>query len=160
MLRRPNLQATFDSKSETPAGTATPGTTTQATSSGSTTTAAAAKPAAQSTPTAASVFGPNPWLSNPQGQAPDGTRWSFNPQYFASAETAQTVANMLGGKVIQQNAILPGGPMAQSQPNQMVELANGKIVNPGLIAGFYTHGYPQSYIDRLIAMEVSGGPNS
>ena len=82
--------------------------------------------------------------------------------YFATPQTAQQVAAMLGGKVIQQNAILGdnSGSFSQSEANQMVELSNGRVINPGLVASFFTHGYPQSYIDRLIAAEVSGGSNA
>ena len=118
------------------------------------------QPATPAAPTAESVFGPNPWVENPEGQGPNGTKWSFNPQYFATLETAQKVAEMFGGKVVQQNSILPSGPMVQLQPNQLVELPNGRLINPGFIAGFYTHGYPQSYVDQLVAAEVAGGPDA
>ena len=55
-----------------------------------------------------------------------------------------------------QNAILTSGPITQSQPNFMVQLPNGSFINPGLVASFYTHGYPQSYIDRLLNNEFGG----
>ena len=44
-----------------------------------------------------------------------------------------------------------GGPFAQSQPNLMVQLPNGAQVNAGLVAQIYTHGYPQSTINQMIA---------
>jgi hypothetical protein len=106
-------------------------------------------------PTAESVFGPNPWVSNPTGQGPGGNVYSYNPYYFATPQTAAKVAQMVGGTVVQSNAFTPnGGPFAQTQPNQMVQLPDGRMINPGLVASFYTHGYPQSYIDQLIAKEV------
>ena len=109
-------------------------------------------------PTAQSVFGANPWLAAPAGQNPDGSTYSFNPMYFASVDTAEQVAALLGGKVVASNEITgDSGSFVQQQPNQMVQLSNGRTINAGLVASFFTHGYPQSYIDRLIAREVAGG---
>ena len=104
-------------------------------------------------PTAQSVFGASPWQSNPLGRNPNGTQFSYNPIYFASAATAAQVAQMLGGSVVQNNALAPS---AQEQPNYMVQMPDGRMINPGLVAAFYTHGYPQSYIDGLIASQISG----
>ena len=110
-----------------------------------------------SAPTAESVFGPTPWVANPTGMAPDGSSYGYNPMYFASAATAAKVAQMVGGKVVTSNQFTSAdGPFQQQQPNQMVELANGTLINPGLVAGFYTHGYPQSYIDFLVQNEIQG----
>jgi hypothetical protein len=110
-----------------------------------------------SAPTAESVFGPNPWVTNPTGTAPDGSSYGYNPMYFASAATAAKVAQMVGGKVVTSNQFTSAdGPFQQQQPNQMVQLANGTLINPGLVAGFYTHGYPQSYIDFLVQNEIQG----
>ncbi len=109
----------------------------------------------KSAPTAESVFGPTPWISNPTGQGPGGSIYNYNPYYFATPQTAAKVAQMVGGIVVQTCAFTPnGGPFAQTQANQMVQLPNGRMINPGLVASFYTHGYPQSYIDQLIATEV------
>ena len=114
-------------------------------------------PDPHSVPTLASVFGATPWLANPQGRDPNGNPFNFNPIYFASAETAAKVAQMTGGQVVTENAILTNGPITQSQPNYMVELPNGKLINPGLVASFYTHGYPQFYVDQMVAQEAAGG---
>ena len=106
---------------------------------------------------ASTRFGSNPWVTNPTGVGPTGV-YSFNPFYFASPETAAKVAQMVGGTVVQSSELtLSGGPFQQQQENQMVRLSNGRLINPGLVASFYTHGYPQSYIDRMIACEVQGG---
>ncbi len=114
-----------------------------------------AQPAAQnSAPTAQSVFGETPWLTNPTGIGPTGA-YSYNPIYFATPQTAAKVAQMVGGTVVSGNQFTSGGAFSQQQPNQMVELSDGRMINPGLVAAFYTHGYPQSYIDQLIAGEVS-----
>ena len=110
-----------------------------------------------SAPTAESVFGPTPWVANPTGMAPDGSSYGYNPMYFASAATAAKVAQMVGGKVVTSNQFTSAdGPFQQQQPNQMVQLANGTLINPGLVAGFYTHGYPQSFIDFLVQNEIQG----
>jgi len=63
---------------------------------------------------------------------------------------------MVGGTVVQSNELTssPGSHFMQQQPNQMVRLANGTVINPGLVATFYTHGYPQSMVDQMIANEV------
>lgn len=107
-----------------------------------------------SAPTAESVFGSSPWVANPTGMGPNGV-YSFNPFYFASPQTAAKVAALVGGTVVQSSQFTPsGGPFLQQQPNQMVRLADGRLINPGLVASFYTHGYPQSYIDQMIASEV------
>jgi hypothetical protein len=114
-------------------------------------------PAQNSAPTAQSVFGANPWLADPTGTAPDGSSYNYNPLYFATTDTAAQVAQMVGGTVVASDQLAPAGtPFVQQQPNQMVELANGTLINPGLVASFYTHGYPQSYIDVLVANEVGG----
>jgi hypothetical protein len=107
-----------------------------------------------SAPTAESVFGPNPWVANPTGMGPTGV-YSFNPIYFATPQTAAKVAQMVGGTVVAGNQITAGGAFAQQQPNQMVEMPDGRLINPGLVAAFYTHGYPQSYIDQLIAGTIN-----
>ncbi|HLI83837.1 MAG TPA: hypothetical protein VKV17_07950 [Bryobacteraceae bacterium] len=111
-----------------------------------------------SAPTPESVFGSSPWLANPIGTNPDGSQYSYNPWYFATPQAAAQVAQMLGGTVVSQNAITnPGSPFAQQQPNLMVQMPNGKLINAGLVASFYAHGYPQSYIDTLISNEINGG---
>jgi hypothetical protein len=62
---------------------------------------------------------------------------------------------MLGGKVVATNAITPFGPFTQNQPNQMVQLPNGKVLNAGIIASFYDRGYSQQYINMMVANEVN-----
>ena len=64
---------------------------------------------------------------------------------------------MVGGTVVAFNALggPSGNPFVQSQPNEMVQLSNGAMINPGLVASFYTHGYPQSMVDQMVANEVA-----
>jgi hypothetical protein len=105
-------------------------------------------------PTAESVFGPSPWVTNPTGIGPNGV-YSMNPFYFATPQTAAKVAEMVGGTVVQSSQFTPnGGPFLQQQANQMVQLADGRLINPGLVASYYNHGFPQSYVDSLVANEV------
>jgi hypothetical protein len=86
------------------------------------------------------------------GTGPNGITYSYNSYYFATPATAQVVANMLGGTVVSSNDLTTGpGPFEQSQPNLMVQLPNGALVNAGLVAQVYTHGYPQSTINQMIA---------
>ena len=134
------FQALFSGKSSNTPVSATPATNTGA-----------------AVPTVESVFGDHPWLDNPTGQYADGTTYGYNQQYFATPETAAIVAKMVGGTVVAKNTITtaPGSPFQQQQPNQMVQLKNGALINAGLVAGFYTHGYPQSMIDQMIANEVA-----
>jgi hypothetical protein len=125
------------------------------TSSSPAVTPAAAPAPALSTaaPTPESVFGASPWENNPQGLNPNGSQFSYNPIYFATASTAAQVARMLGGTVTQGDALAPN---AQEQPNYMVQMPDGRSINAGLVASFYSHGYPQSYVDGLMASEIDG----
>ena len=106
-------------------------------------------------PTAESLFGPNPWVSNAGGTGPNGD-YGYNRCYFATPATADKVAQMLGGTVVKADAITPYGPFKQNQPNLMVQMPNGKLINAGLVAGFYDHGYTQQAVDAMIASETSG----
>jgi hypothetical protein len=106
-------------------------------------------------PTAQSLFGSNPWSTTAGGTGPNGS-YSYNSYYFATPQTAAKVADMLGGKVVAADAITPYGPFQQSEPNQMVQMPDGRLINAGLVAGFYDHGYTQQTVDKMIAAEVSG----
>jgi hypothetical protein len=117
---------------------------------------ATAGTAAAATPTLDSVFGSQPFLADPGGTGPRGTSWNYNPIYFATQATAEKVASMIGGTVVEENAIVTGGPFKQTAPNEMIQLADGTTVNAGLIANFFNHGYPQSYINSLLANVKDG----
>jgi hypothetical protein len=127
-------------------------------------TTASATPAAVSTTPAdatddssGSPFGANPWLTDPTGSGP-GPVTNYNPIYFATAQTAQTVAQMTGGTVVSENEITSasGSPFQQNQPNLMVQLPNGGLINPGLVADLYTHGWNQAFENQQVANEVAG----
>lgn len=115
-----------------------------------------ATPPASPAPTPQSVFGDQVWVQHPTGVGPGGSSFNYNPIYFATQSTAQKVAALVGGTVIQTNTLASGGGFQQSTPNEMVQLPNGKLINPGLVADFFNHGYPDSYIQRMIQQEVQG----
>jgi hypothetical protein len=108
------------------------------------------------TPTVESVFGDNAFVTDPKpgGSGSNGLKYDYNPIYFATPLTASIVARALGGTVVAMNAITPFGPFIQNQPNLMVQMPDGKLINAGLIANWFSHGYPQSYIDQQIALEI------
>jgi hypothetical protein len=118
---------------------------------------AAAASTAPAAATGGSPFGANPWLTDPTESGP-GPVTNYNPIYFATAQTAQTVAQMTGGTVVSINQMTsaPGSPFQQNQPNLMVELPNGGLVNPGLVADIYTHGWNQAFENQQVASEVAG----
>jgi hypothetical protein len=108
-------------------------------------------------PTPESTFGASPWMANPVGKNPDGTLFGYNPWYFATPQAAAQVAQMLGGTVVASNEFTAAGsPFVQQQPNLMVQMPDGRKINAGLVASFYAHGYPQSYINTLIAAQING----
>jgi hypothetical protein len=55
-----------------------------------------------------------------------------------------------------ESRIVNGGPFSQQQPNEMVQLADGRLVNAGLVADFYRHGYTQAHINELLAGVING----
>jgi hypothetical protein len=156
----PSFTAVFASMA---AAAAEAGTTVASTVPGPGATAAPAAAAASTTPTAASngpagpLFGANPWLTDPTGSGP-GPVTNYNPVYFATPQTAQTVAQMVGGTVVSMDQITtaPGSPFQQDEPNLMVQLPNGGLINPGLVADIYTHGWNQAFVNQQVASEVAG----
>ncbi len=151
----PSFTAVF---AQIAAAAAAAGTTVASTAPGAVQPAAAASATTAANGPAGPLFGPNPWMTDPTGSNPDGTVTHYNPVYFATQQTAQTVAGMLGGQVVQsvQITTAPGSTFQQNQPNYMVQLPNGGLVNPGFIADFYAHGYSQPLINQQIANTVAG----
>jgi hypothetical protein len=100
--------------------------------------------------TAQAVFGPTPWLTNPTITTPAGT-FPDNPAYYATQATAQLVAEIVGGTAI------PVPPtMSQDQGNWMVLVPGNGVINPGLVAAFFSHGYPLSLLISMIQNEIAG----
>jgi hypothetical protein len=140
--------ATVASTAPAPASLTAPSTTPAAVST---------TPADASDDSNGSPFGANPWLTDPTGSGP-GPATNYNPIYFATAQTAQTVAQMTGGTVVSEDVFTsaPGSPFQQDQPNLMVQLPNGGLINPGLVADIYTHGWNQAFENQQVANEVAG----
>jgi hypothetical protein len=102
-------------------------------------------------PTMESVFGSHPYVENPTMALPDGTVASYNPMWFATRETAQKVADILGGTVVEKNAFTgDAGLVQQQQVNQMVQLPNGRLVNAGLVASYYDHGFNTTQLSEFM----------
>lgn len=110
----------------------------------------------KSVPTAQSMFGASPWVSDAGGNGPTGA-FNLNPMYFATQQTAQQVAAMVGGTVVSVDtfAQTPGNHFTQNEPNEMVQLPDGAMINAGLVAGFFTHGYQASMVQQMIQNEVT-----
>lgn len=106
--------------------------------------------------TAESLFGTDIFLQNPGGHGPNGTQWGYNPAYFATRHTADIVAQMLGGTVVERNDICSSGAgsMVQDQPNELVQLSNGKLVNAGLVADIFNHDHCQVMINKMLQEAV------
>ena len=113
---------------------------------------------AKMAPTAQEMFGPNPWMSNPGGVAPNGVPYSYNPYYFATQDTAAKVAQMVGGKAVAYSAITPYGPFQQNMPNYMVQMPDGREINAGVFASIFDHGYTAEFANRLVQTEITGNP--
>ena len=81
------------------------------------TTPAATTPEDTSDDPAGPLFGANPWMTDPTGQGPGGVVTHYNPVYFATQQTAETVAQMVGGTVTQsvQITTAPGSPFGQDE---------------------------------------------
>jgi hypothetical protein len=117
--------------------------------------AAAAPAAVHATPSLQSEFGDQPYLDKPTGTGLLGS-YDYNPIYFATRPTADKVAKLLGGTVVEKNTMVTGGPFTQSAPNEMIQFADGREVNAGVIANIFSHGYSQSYIDTLLKQVADG----
>lgn len=96
-----------------------------------------------------SPYGANPFLPNPTVAQPNGTNQAQNPMWWASQSTADQVAKMLGGTVQATNPF--GGNFSANQPQYMIQLPDGRMVNPGSdVADLYNHGYSQNFIDEAL----------
>ena len=68
-----------------------------------------------------------------------GGTWLLNPDYFATPETAQWMASKYGtGEVVEQTIYGFGNPYQATTSTQAnIKLANGTLVNAGLLACYY-----------------------
>lgn len=100
-------------------------------------------------------IGDDAFVAQPTGKMPDGRSYGFNPVYFASDETAQKIADLVGGIVVKRADLVDTGGFAQDQLNNMIQMPNGKLINAGLLASVFTHGYSEYYCEQFIARETS-----
>ena len=89
-----------------------------------------------------------------------GGSWSLNPAYFATAATAQWMARKYGtGEVVAVPYGGQGGPFAASATEYNIKLADGRMINAGLLADYYTR-MPEAQFpglaDRCVQDVVSG----
>ncbi len=128
------------------------------------TAAGGAAPATPTIPTQ-SPYGNSPFAANPGFTGPYGPG-SYNPQTFATQGTAQQVASQYGGTVISNpSAGLLGGvggsPFQANQPQYMVQLANGTIIDPAKIASLYANAGPGGLTayDQAQIQDILNGSN-
>jgi len=102
------------------------------------------------------VFGSPVW-QNVSVSGPAGT-FPLNSKYYATQSTADLVKTMVGG-----TAVVPRDPFAiakddvnsASAPMLMVQMADGSLINAGLVADFFSHGYSLSMVKTMIDNEVA-----
>ncbi len=86
---------------------------------------------------------------------------ALNPAYFATPETAQWLAQKYGtGEVVEVDYLGTGGPYSASVKELHVRLANGRLLNAGVLADYYRRnpetefpGLADKYVRSLIAAE-------
>jgi hypothetical protein len=84
--------------------------------------------------------------------------WSLNRTYFASLETAQWIANRYGtGQTIEVPFGGAGGPFSASANEYHIKLADGRLVNAGILAGYYERNPERLFpglADKLIRAQL------
>ena len=64
--------------------------------------------------------------------------WGLNHNYFATKDTAQWIANKYGtGQVIETPFEGSGGPFAASANEYHIKISGWRMVNAGILAGYY-----------------------
>lgn len=131
----------------TPGSEATPAATVQPA-----TTATAATPAA-SAPTEPALPTGDLWETSVTGTGPYGSTTVYNPIQFATAQTAQQMAQIVGG---QEQDFTLGGPYTTSSPIREIVGAGDNPLNAGLVADlFQKYGDQQgSYAWQVIDRDL------
>jgi hypothetical protein len=87
--------------------------------------------------------------------------WNLNSTYFATKDTAQWIANKYGtGKVIEVPFGGSGGPFSASANEYAIQLADGRQVNAGILAGYYARNPEDKFpglADKLIRGQLGLG---
>ena len=102
----------------------------------------------------------SPWLNNPivSGPGPDNKvhTWPLNPQYYATPLTAAIVKPMVGGvAIVQVNPFASNQRYSSTAVYQMIQLPSGGLINAGLVAVFFTHGFNLEMIAMMIQEEIA-----
>lgn len=113
----------------------------------------AAPATADSAQTQSSGSTPEPFvpqfLTNVVETSALGGSWPLNPDYFATEQTAQYIADKFGtGQIVQVPFGGTGGPYTSSAEEYDIVLANGATVNAGLLADYYVR-MPESQCPGL-----------
>ena len=84
--------------------------------------------------------------------------WALNHDYFATKDTAQWIANKYGtGEVVETQFEGSGGPFAASAQEFQIKLADGRMVNAGILAGYYERNPETQFpglADKLIRNQL------
>jgi len=84
--------------------------------------------------------------------------WSLNSTYFATKETAQWIANKFGlGEVTEAPFAGVGGIFSCDINEFHVKLKDGRLVNAGLLAGYYQRNPPDKFpglAEKLIRSQL------
>ena len=82
--------------------------------------------------------------------------WGLNSTYFATQDTAQWIANKYGtGQVIETPFEGSGGPFSASANEYQIKMADGRLVNAGILAGYYQRN-PESQFPGLADKLIRG----
>ena len=88
-----------------------------------------------------------------------GTSEPLNPAYFATRDTAQYIADKFGtGQLIEQPYAGPAGPFAATASEYYIQLPNGRTVNAGLLADYYTR-MPEAQFPGLADLMIRDAIN-
>jgi hypothetical protein len=84
--------------------------------------------------------------------------WSLNSTYFATKETAQWIANKFGIGEVSEVPFGGNGGIFASDANEFhIKLKDGRLVNAGLLAGYYERNPPEKFpglAEKLIRSQL------
>src|SRR5260370_7892750 len=106
------------------------------------------------------LFGGAPFVpAFRQATVNDGSSvWALNHDYFATKDTAQWIANKYGtGEVVETPFEGSGGPFAASAQEFQIKLADGRMVNAGILASYYERNPEAQFpglADKLIRSQL------
>ena len=102
------------------------------------------------------------FFEDAHGIGPLGT-YPFNKIYFLKPESAAQLAALFAGwnpVLSQANAIITGGPFAQSRPNQMITFTDawsrttGPVIAGVFAAAYFDHGFPEPYAIQMATADI------